>query len=247
MTKNPSVIVYADADAVAEATGARLLLATSDAIALRGVAHIVLTGGTVGIELLRRAGRSELAATVDWTSVHVWWGDERFVPAGDPERNEGQAQQALLGRVPLPEENIHRAGSSTEYQTVSDAAGDYYGEIAQWDDPAWDVALFGMGPDGHVASLFPGVSYVPGAREEFDTFAPRALPVLASPKPPAERITMTLSTINHARQVWIVATGAEKAPAVADALNPESALPAAAIRGTEHTLWIIDAAASVRI
>lgn len=247
MNSARSVIVYADADAVAEATGARLLLAASDAVALRGVAHLVLTGGTVGIELLRRAAASPLAELVDWTSVHVWWGDERFVPAGDADRNELQAQEALLNRVPLPEENIHRIGARGEFDEVANAAVAYGNEISQWDDPVWDVALFGMGPDGHVASLFPGLATIPSDPAVFDASAPRALPVVDSPKPPAERVTMTLSTINHARQVWIVASGVEKAPAVADALRSGSVLPAAAVHGTERTLWLIDAAASVAV
>ncbi len=242
-----SVIVYADPAAVAETTGARLLIALGDAIAKRGVAHVVLTGGTVGIELLRRAAASPLAPTIDWTSVHAWWGDERFVPAGHADRNEGQAQEALLRHVPLPEENIHRMGSSDQFETVLDAANAYYSLIAEHGDPQWDVALFGMGPDGHVASLFPGLIDIPTQRVEFDASAPRALPVIDSPKPPSERVTMTLSTINHAREVWIVATGTEKAPAVADALKPGSVLPAAAVGGTERTLWLIDAAASVAV
>ena len=247
MAMSRSVIVYADADAVAETTGARLLIAMGDAIAQRGVAHVVLTGGTVGIELLRRAAVSPLAGTVDWTSVHVWWGDERFVPTGHADRNEGQAQEALLRHVPLPEDNIHRMGASDQFETVADAATAYAALLGHYGDPQWDVALFGMGPDGHVASLFPGRADIPTHRVEFDVTAPRALPVVDSPKPPSERVTMTLSTINHARQVWIVATGAEKAPAVADALRQGSTLPAAAIGGTDATLWLIDAAASTQV
>src|SRR5690606_7224981 len=106
--------------------------------------------------------------------------------------------------VPLPEENIHRIGSSDAYATLFDAASDYYSLIAQWDDPQWDVALFGMGPDGHVASLFPGHGEFSSERVRFDSQMPRAVGVSDSPKPPPERVTMTLSTINHARRVWIV-------------------------------------------
>jgi len=247
MPSRRSVLVYADADAVAEATGARLLLAASDAIALRGVAHIVLTGGTVGIELLRRAAGSQLATTVDWTSVHLWWGDERFVTTGDADRNEGQAQSALLGHVPLPEENIHRVGSADTFGSVADAAADYGKLIEDFGDPQWDVALFGMGPDGHVASLFPGLVAVPQEPPSFNTSLPRTIAVAHSPKPPPLRVSMTFSTINNARQVWVVAAGAEKALAVAGALRGDAGIPAGAVRGTDATLWLIDAAASVRI
>lgn len=242
---NRTVLVYADASAVAESTGARLLLAAADAVAVRGIAHIVVTGGTVGIELLRRAAASPLAELVDWTSVHVWWGDERFVAAGDADRNEGQAQEALLGSLPLPEENIHRMGASDRFATAEDAAADYIAQIKAAGSPAWDVALFGMGPDGHVASLFPEHPVYEALRA--GQVGADALAVHDSPKPPATRVTLSLDAINRAREVWIVAAGAEKAPAVAEALRSGSVLPAAAVRGTEHTLWLIDTAASVRI
>ncbi len=241
-----SVLVYPDASAVAEATGARLLLAAADAAALRGVAHLVLTGGTVGVELLRRAAASPLAELVDWTSVHVWWGDERFVPTGHADRNEVQAQSALLAHLPLPEENIHRIGAADVYATPAAAAQAYDALIAEHGAPVWDVALFGMGPDGHVASLFPGHAVFEAERAGTPGTA-SAVGVEDSPKPPPLRVSFTLDAINRAREVWIVAAGAEKAPAVADALHAGSALPAAAVHGTERTLWLVDAAAATRV
>jgi len=233
------VVVYPDAAAVAEATGARLLLAIQDAIAARGVAHVILTGGTVGIELLRRAAASPLVSLVDWTSVHVWWGDERFVPAGDRDRNELQAQEALLRHIPLPEENIHRMGAATEFATNEAAADAYEALITEHGDPDWDVALFGMGPDGHVASLFP-------AHPTFlaEPSSRRAVAVDDSPKPPPLRVSLTLPAINRARQVWVVAAGAEKAAAIARGLAGDKELPVSAIHGTEATLWLVDAAAA---
>ena len=237
----PTVLVYADADALAEATGARFLLAASDAVALRGRADLVLTGGTVGIELLRRAAASPLAQGVDWTSVHVWWGDERFVAAGSPDRNEGQAQAALLGSIPLPEENIHRIGATNGFASAEDAAAAYGDEIASHGSPRWDVALFGMGPDGHVASLFPGhPAFTAPASAD-------ALAVHDSPKPPPTRVSLSLAAIGRSREVWVVAAGAEKASAVAAALRGDMALPAARIHGSERTLWLLDAAAATRI
>lgn len=233
------VVIYPDAAAVAEATGARLLLTIQDAIAARGVAHVVLTGGTVGVELLRRAAASPLVSLVDWTSVHVWWGDERFVPAGDRDRNELQGQEALLHHLPLPEENIHRMGASTQFATNSAAANAYDALVAEHGDPEWDVALFGMGPDGHVASLFPGhPGFVTESGER------RAIAVDDSPKPPPLRVSLTLPAINRAREVWIVAAGAEKAGVVARGLSGDAELPVSAIHGTEATLWLIDAAAA---
>lgn len=235
------VVIYPNQQGVADATAARLAITLTDAIAQRGVAHVVLTGGTVGIELLRSLAASPLADLVDWTSVHVWWGDERFVAAGDPDRNEGQAQEALLHHVPLPEDNIHRMGNSDDFASAEDAASVYAAEIANHDNPAWDVAMFGMGPDGHVASLFPGHPVFAAADRV------EAIAVHDSPKPPPTRVSLTLASINRAREVWIVAAGAAKSDAVARGIHGDTGLPVAAVAGTERTLWLLDAAASTAI
>lgn len=236
-----TVIVYPDQQAVADATGARLGTLLTDAIAARGRADVVLTGGTVGIALLDSLAASPLSTLIDWTSVHVWWGDERFVPAGDAERNEGQAQDALLGAVPLPEENIHRMGASDAFETAEAAADAYGAEIAAHGSPAWDVALFGLGPDGHVASLFPGhpVFAEPGPGD--------AVAVHDSPKPPPHRVSLAPQAIARAQRVWVVAAGAAKADAVGRCLAGDSTLPGATVRGTKETLWLIDAEASTAI
>jgi len=236
------VVVYPDAATVAQATAARLLTVLTDTLAVQPEAHVILTGGTVGIATLREAAASPLAAAVDWTAVHVWWGDERFVPSGDRDRNEGQAQAALLDAVPLPEANIHRMGASTDFATNVDAAAAYDAEIAGAGSPAWDVALFGMGPDGHVASLFPGHAVFEAQAQA----SSNAEAVDDSPKPPPLRVTLTLPAINRAKQVWVVAAGAEKADAVAQALHGDSTLPASAVAGTDATLWLIDSAAAER-
>jgi 6-phosphogluconolactonase len=236
-----SVVIYADQQAVADATGARLGVTISDVIARRGVAHVVLTGGTVGIGLLASLASSPLVGLIDWTSVHVWWGDERFVGARDADRNEGQAQSVLLGVVPLPEENIHRMGSTDDFATADDAASAYAAEVAAHGTPAWDVLLLGMGPDGHVASLFPGHPvYLARADAE-------AVAVHDAPKPPPNRLSLSLASINRAREVWIVAAGEAKADAVSGGLAGDKDLPVAAVNGTERTLWLIDAAASTTI
>jgi len=235
------VVVYADAQAVADATGARLGLLISDAVSTRGIAHVVLTGGTVGIELLRSLASSPLATLIDWMSVHVWWGDERFVPAGDPDRNEFQAQHALLSSVPLPEENIHRMGSSDDFTSAEAAAAAYSDEIAAHGTPTWDVAMFGMGPDGHIASLFPDHPvYLAGGDAE-------AVAVHDSPKPPPTRISLTLASINRSREVWVVAAGEAKADAVAGALRSDSTLPASRVHGVAATMWLVDAAAATKV
>lgn len=236
------VYVYPDQQAVADATGARLGLLLSDAVATRGRADVVLTGGTVGIELLRSLHASALASLIDWTSVHVWWGDERFVAADDADRNALQAANALLRHVPLPEENIHRMGSADAFPTAEDAAAAYSREVADHGSPAWDVALFGLGPDGHVASLFPGHDSFVDGRSGADTRA-----VHDSPKPPPTRISLSLPAINRAKRVWVVATGRAKADVVARCLAGDADLPGAAVHGVQETLWHIDAEASTKV
>lgn len=233
------VIVYPDAAAVAQAAAARLLTTVSELLAVQETVHVVLTGGTVGTQTLREVAASPLAQSIDWSGVHLWWGDERFVPTGDPDRNEGQAQEALLGSLRIPDSNVHRMGSSTDFESPETAAAVYHDDLAQHGNPDFDVLLLGLGPDGHVASLFPGHdAYVLGSAS--------VLVVHDSPKPPPVRITLGLTAIKSAKQVWVVAAGAEKAEAVAECLEGNTAYPGAAVTGSETTLWLIDAAASSR-
>ncbi len=237
-----STFVYPDAATVAETTAARFLVAIADAVSTRGEAHVALTGGGIGLATLERAAASPLSAIIDWTSVHVWWSDERFLPLGDPDRNEAQAQRALLKRLRLPEDNIHRMASPQRVSSAAKAAEAYARELADFGDPApaFDVLLLGLGPDGHVASLFPG-------RPEVKVDAVTVVAVKDAPKPPPSRVTMTLPTINGAREVWIITAGAEKAAAVAASRARKHGIPGGMVHGTERTLWLIDAAAAARL
>jgi len=237
-----TTMVYPDATTVAETTAARLLVAIADALSARGVAHIVLTGGTIGIATLSRVAASPLADVIDWRGVHVWWGDERFLPPGDLDRNEVQAQRSLLKRIRLPEENVHRMGSSQGAASPEKVAEAYATELARFGEPTpvFDVLLLGLGPDGHVASLFPG-------RPEVKVTATSVVAVKDSPKPPPTRLSMTLPTLNRAREVWILTAGAEKARAVADSLAHVAGIPGGMVHGTERTLWLIDKAAAAAI
>lgn len=234
---NRRVIVLPDAESVAQATAARLLTAIADALTVEDEAHIVLTGGTVGTATLAAVAASPLRDTIAWTSVHVWWGDERFLPAGDADRNEVQAQDVMLRHLPLPEENIHRMGNSDEFASAEAAAASYDAEIAHHGSPQWDVLLLGLGPDGHVASLFP-------QHPSFTHGAANVLAVHDSPKPPPTRVSLGLSSIRSAREVWVVAAGEGKAEAVRDCLAGNESYPGAVVHGSHTTLWIVDNAAA---
>lgn len=239
-----SVVVLPDADLLAEATGARMLLALLDAQSARTPVHAVLTGGTVGIATLAAARRSPLVGAIDWSGVHLWWGDERYLPGGHPDRNETQAREALLDHVPVPAANVHAVPGPDAAPTAGAAASTYAADLARFarevgPTPTFDVLLLGVGPDAHVASLFPGL---PGP----DVLDRPVVAVPDSPKPPPVRVSLTLPTIGAAREVWLVAAGAEKRRAVAAALagaDPR-AVPAAGVRGRDRTLWLLDAAAA---
>ncbi|MEZ0163595.1 6-phosphogluconolactonase [Kineococcus sp. LSe6-4] len=240
-----SVVRYATPDLLAAATADRLLSALADAQAARGTAHVALTGGTIGGRTLAAVAAAATRDAVDWRRVHFWWSDERFLPTGDPERNATQAQDALLDALDLDLSTVHYppATDGPDGDDLDAAAARYAAELLQHGEgaevPAFDVLLLGMGPDGHVASLFPAH---PGlARDESSVVGIRE-----SPKPPPLRVSFTFGAIARARQVWLVAAGAEKAAAVARgvAAGDVSETPAAGVAGTERTLWLIDEAAA---
>ncbi|HEX5143571.1 MAG TPA: 6-phosphogluconolactonase [Mycobacterium sp.] len=235
---------YADTDELATAAGSRLVGAITSAIARRGVAHVVLTGGGTGIALLRHVARYGL--DIDWSKVHLYWGDDRFVPHDDDERNARQAYEALLEGINIPHDNVHvMAPSDGEFGTDIAAAATAYERVLAntapdgQPTPEFDVHLLGMGPEGHINSLFPDTAAV---RET----TRMVIGVTDSPKPPPQRITLTLPAIQRSREVWLVVGGAGKAEAVAAAVggaNPVD-LPAAGAVGRERTVWLLDTAAA---
>lgn len=241
------VVVHPDATLLAEATAARLLTHLVDVQSHRSPVHVVLTGGTVGIKTLAAVAANPVRDAVDWSGVHLWWGDERFLADGDADRNETQARGALLDALgdALPPENVHAVPAlGDDITTPEEAADEYAVTLAAATGntgpaPAFDVLLLGMGPDGHVASLFPG-------HEALSASGRSTVGVHGSPKPPPLRVSLTFDAIRGAREVWVVAAGAEKAEAVAAALGgaSESDVPAAGALGIERTLWLVDVAAA---
>ncbi|UVO11014.1 6-phosphogluconolactonase [Mycobacterium sp. SVM_VP21] len=241
------VATYPDAAALVAAAGDRLADAVESAIAARGRALVVLTGGGNGIALLHRLG--EHAARIDWARVQLFFGDDRFVPAADPDRNDKQAREALLGRIEIPAANVHAMPASDgEYGDDLDAAALAYQEVlaanAEPGQPApdFDVHLLGMGPEGHVNSLFPDTAAVKESTR-------LVVGVPDSPKPPPRRITLTLPAIRRSREVWLVVAGESKAEAVAAAVGGADpvAVPAAGATGREQTVWLLDEAAASRL
>lgn len=237
-----AVVVHPDGDAVARATAARLLLALLDAQAVRRPLHVALTGGTVGTKTLTEIAASPLRDLVDWSGVHLWWGDERYVESSSGDRNEGQAREAMIDALGVPDENVHPFPADDGATSLDEAAAAFAEVLqahaadgAEW--PVFDVTLLGVGPDGHVASLFPG-------KESLAVTDRSVVAEPDSPKPPPARLSLTLPVLNASRQVWLVVAGADKRDAVAAALTAGSDLPAARVSGQDVTLWLLDAAAA---
>lgn len=241
------VVVHADADLLSQAVAARLLVRILDAQADRGLAAVVLTGGGVAGQVYRALCASPARDAVDWAHVDVWWGDERFLPAGHPDRNETQAREALLDAVPLDPARVHPmpAADGPDGADPEAAAARYAERLAAAARPGtarlphFDVLLLGVGEDGHVASVFPEH---PVAYESRPVAAVRG-----APKPPPVRVTLTLPAINTAEEVWLVAAGPAKAGVIGMALAGGAGpvqLPVAGVHGVETTLWLLDRAAA---
>ena len=231
------VVVVPDADILASAVAARLVVKIIDAQAVRGSASVVLTGGRIAAKVLRSIKDLPAAGAIEWSHVDLWWGDERFLPAGDPDRNETQAREALLDSLPLDDARVHAmpASDGPDGHDAEAAAVRYAQELRG----PFDVLMLGVGEDGHVASIFPG-------HPVNDVTATTAA-VHDSPKPPPVRVTLTMPTIRTAEEVWLIASGPDKATPVGKALDGIGDLPASRARGTAKTFWLLDRAAAASL
>jgi 6-phosphogluconolactonase len=235
-----SVDVYASLAELAQAAAGRVVARLAEAQAARGSASIVLTGGRSAAAIHTAVLGHPARDTVDWSRVDVWWGDERFLPAGHPDRNETQAHAQWLDALPFDQARVHPmpAADGPDGDDPSAAAARYAEILVPAGLPRFDLLLLGVGEDGHVASIFPGHPTLSDNRP--------VAAVLDSPKPPPVRLTLTLPVINSADEVWLIATGAEKAGAVGVALagTGSEGLPAARVHARERTVWLLDEAAA---
>jgi 6-phosphogluconolactonase len=241
------VETYPDTAALVTAAGDRLIGAIARAVEARDRALIVLTGGGTGIGLLKHVGEHD--KQIEWSKVHLFWGDDRYVPEDDAERNYKQAREALLDHIDIPSANVHAMPASDgEFGDDLDAAAVAYQHVlaanAEEGDPApnFDVHLLGMGPEGHINSLFP---HTPAVREA----SRLVVGVPDSPKPPPRRITLTLPAVQRSREVWLVVSGSGKADAVAAAVGGADPVdvPAAGAVGRETTVWLLDGDAAAKL
>ncbi len=225
MVKVPSFTLCETADDVAAETAQRILGAARRSITDRGRFVIVLAGGRTPL-----AAYNLLAgAQADWDRWHIFLGDERCLPAEDPDRNSVAIRQALIDRVPIPAESWHPMRA----ELPAEEAAALYEEEVRVALP-FDFVLLGMGEDGHTASLFPGRE-VPAER--------LVVPVHDAPKPPPDRVSMTPAALTASAELLIVATGTGKRDALA-AWRDGTDLPVARVAAAASARVLVDRAAS---
>jgi 6-phosphogluconolactonase len=220
------LVVVEDEQELAAVVGARL------ARAAREGGSVVLTGGTTPEHAYKEAAKR----APDWSKVDVWWGDERCVPPDDENSNYGMAKRALLDRLDRAPGSVHRIKGELGKEA---AATDYEREL---DDTDLDLLLLGVGPDGHVASLFPNA---PTLRQR-----KKVLPAEAGLEPFIDRVTLSLPALRSARQILFLLAGEGKADAAARAFasEPSPDTPASLVRSrTGRTVVILDRAAAAKL
>lgn len=232
----PRIEVHDSSESLATAVAGELLTRLADAQAGGVIPQIGLTGGTIADAVHRELARLSGGSEVDWSQVVVWWGDERFVAPDSPDRNCGRARAAFLSVVGADPAHVHEMPSTADAPDVGAGALAYSATVREFGSGSLDILMLGVGPDGHIASLFPGYP-------QLDVDDAIAVAVTASPKPPPERISLTFSALNRSRSVWFLVSGDEKADAVARALAEDTDLhdtPAAGVTGLEETIWFLD-------
>jgi 6-phosphogluconolactonase len=225
------LVVVPDADSLASVAVRRFIGLARTAIAERGRFLVALAGGSTPRPVYTLLAKEPFVSQVEWTFVHVLWGDERCVPPDHPDSNYRMAFQALLERVAIPAENVHRIPGELPPEQ---AASVYRAELGKvlGADGRFDLILLGMGADGHTASLFASTT----AMEERG----RDVVAVYVERLTSWRVTLTLTVINAARHVMFLVSGAAKAPVFARVRAGE-ALPAGLVRPRDGQLtWLVD-------
>ncbi len=230
---------YASQAALAEAAALAIAQQAKSATRERGRFTLVLSGGSTPKPIYELLANE---SSIDWQHIHLFWGDERFVPHDDPQSNYRMAKESLIDKIAIPRENIHPVPIMAD---PTDSANAYANELRSFfksDIPKFDLILLGLGEDGHTASLFPG--------PEFNPSENRVVISTHSPKPPIDRISLSLSIINEARNVFFLVSGKDKKgilkAVVADSENSKSEYPAAYVKPRGELVWFVDTDASPR-
>lgn len=218
--------LYADHAELLKEVTSQLIEVVDVGLRINGVFHLALTGGTLGSDLTRALVNHWNSNPEMYQGLHVWWSDERFVDRTSIEQNSSPVYKSVTN----PNLILHTLKASDEVSTIDLAVTDY---LEQLEDNFMDLTILGLGPDGHIASLFPGAAHI----DRLD----KVIAITDSPKPPSIRATFTLSMINASTLVWIIAAGAAKADAVTKIIEGDLSIPASYVRAVDHTRLIADA------
>lgn len=232
--------VLEDATALAERVAQDFLAKMAELQSAGSTPHVALTGGTIADAIHREIARQAPSSGVDFSRIVFWFGDERFVEPDSDDRNAKQAREAMLDAVGATQ--VHEMPSTADASTPDEGAASYEALVKAEGSGHFDLVFLGLGPDGHVASLMPGMP-------QLDADDAIAVGVTGSPKPPPERISLTFPALNRTHSVWFVVSGAEKAPAVAAALSPSGSVDDTPARGIQvpDTTWYLDRPAATNL
>lgn len=218
--------LYADPQELLEEVLSHLIEVIETGLRVNGIFHLALTGGTFGSDLNRALVTTVNSQPDSYQGLHIWWSDERFVERGSPDHNCAPLHQMVTNTNVI----IHNLLARNEVASIEEAVNDY---LSQLGENFMDLTFLGLGPDGHVASLFPGADHLDRLE--------KVIAITDSPKPPAVRATFTMSMINSSTLVWIIAAGASKAEAVTKIIEGDLSIPASYVRAVDHTRLIVDA------
>jgi len=240
------IVVCRDREDLGERSAILFVRLVQEALLIRGRFAVALAGGTTPRTLYQRLANRPFSDQIPWKEVHLFWGDERAVLPDNPDSNYRMAHETLISHVPIPPGNVHRMPA--EMSDLQAAAKQYEETLRRFFNrpkegwPSFDLALLGIGSDGHTASLFPGS---PGLNEKERWVA---APYVEKLK--AARLTLTLPVFNHAKQVVFLISGRDKAPIMKEILQdyPHSnEIPAALIRPEEMRWFFLDQEAAALI
>jgi 6-phosphogluconolactonase len=244
VSTKPQIVVRPSLEALSREAAARLQRLAAESIAAAGRFSVALSGGSTPLVLYRLLAEASFREAIDWSRVHLFWGDERFVPARDPDSNYGAAREAFVSRVPIPADNVHpiltdTADPETAAAQYEDTLRRFF-SLSEGEMPRFDLILLGLGPEGHTASLFPGSAALDENKR----------PVVATyvPKLAAWRVTLTPPVLRCARNVMFLVAGPDKATVLRGVFegpyDPHS-LPAQLVRPEKGNLtWLVDEAAA---
>lgn len=238
MPRSPRIHRYRDRDELV-ARAANMLLQRLISLQAGGthVPQLGLSGGRIASQVYAAFAQVAPLTPFDPALLELWWTDERFVPLHDDFRHAGQTLSSLAGALAFDPARTHPMPAADGQVELDQAARVYAQELG---DTVFDICMLGMGPDGHVAAIFRD-------HPSFEPTSQTVIPVRDSPKPPGERLSVSLSVLNRSREVWFVVNGAEKAAAVREALSGNPDVPAARVGGSVRTLWLVDEPAAAEL